>query len=135
MTLTTYRPRLTTLWDEFFNDNWTAIENREISPRTRVSEDEKSIILEMELPGVKKGDIKVEVENSVLSVSASRKAEEDKESPNTYFNEISFGEYKRSFRLSDEVEHGNINASYEDGVLKLELAKKEKAKPKQIAVK
>ena len=84
---------------------------------------------------MKKDDIKVEVENGVLSISASRNAEKKEESKDIYFNELSYGEYKRSFRLSDEVEHGNINATYEDGILNLELAKKEKAKPKQISVK
>ena len=135
MTLTTYRPRFATLWDEFFNDSDYQVENRDISPRTKVTDDGKAIRLEMELPGVKKDDIKVEVENSVLSVAASKKSEKKEEGRDLYFNEISYGEYKRSFRLSDEVEHGKVDAKYEDGILILELAKKEKTKPKLIDVK
>jgi HSP20 family protein len=135
MTLTTYRRNYPTLWDEFFNDFWAPIEHRDISPRAKVTDNGNNISLELELPGVQKGDIKVEVENSVLSIAASRKAEKKEEGNSIYFNELSYGEYKRSFRLSDEVEHGKINAKYEDGVLRLELAKKEKAKPKLIDIK
>jgi HSP20 family protein len=135
MTLTTCRPRYATLWDDFFNDFYAPIENREISPRTKVTDNGKSIRLEVELPGVKKDDIKVEVENGVLTIAASKKHEKKEEGKDIYFNEISYGEYKRSFRLSDEVEHGKVNAKFEDGTLSLELAKKEKAKPKLIDVK
>ena len=135
MTLTTYKRNYPTLWDEFFNDFRAPVEHRDISPRARVTDNGTNITLELELPGVKKGDIKVEVENGVLTIAASRKAEKKEEGKDIYFNELSYGEYKRSFRLSDEVEHGKVDAKYEDGVLRLELAKKEKAKPKLIDVK
>ena len=134
MTLTTYRNSYPTLWDEFFNDFWAPAESK-ISPRAKVVDNGKNLTLELELPGVKKGDIKVEVENGVLNISGSKKAEKKEESKNVYIDELSYGEYKRSFRLSDEVEHDNIKAAFEDGILKLELAKKEKAKPKLIDIK
>ena len=135
MTLTTYKRRYPTLWDEFLNNGWASIEEREISPRARVEDNEKSIALDLELPGVKKEDIKVEVENGVLTISALKKSEKKENDKNTYFNEISYGEFKRSFRLSDEVESENIKAAYENGVLHLELAKKEKALPRKIEIK
>lgn len=123
------------MWDKFFNDFQTPMEHRELTPRSKVSDNGNSIALELELPGVKKENIKVEVENSVLSITASRKAEVKEEGKDVFFNEISYGEYKRNFRLSEDVDHLNINAAYENGILKLELAKKEKAKPQQITVK
>ena len=135
MTFTTYKHRLPTLWDGFFNDFYEPVKNTEISPRAKVTDNGKSISVNLELPGVKKEDIKVEVENGVLTISASKKTETKEEAKNIYFNEISYGEYRRSFKLSDEVEPGNVDAKLEDGILKLELAKKEKAKPKQIDVK
>ncbi len=136
MTLTTYRPANPTLWnafDDFFH--WAPEENAAISPRTRVSEDEKGYNVRMELPGVKKEDLKVEVENGVLTVSALKQYEKKDEGKGVYLNEITYGEYKRSFRISDEVETDKVDAHYLDGVLNLSLTKKEKAKPKQIDIK
>mgnify|MGYP003574871053 CR=1 FL=1 len=135
MTLTTYRHSAPTIWDEFFNDFYHTSKDRELTPRAKVTDDSKTLAIKLELPGVNKEDIKVEVENSVLSIVASKKAEKKEEAKNVYFDEITTGEYKRSFKLSDEVEHENVNARYENGILTLELKKKEKAKPRQINVK
>ncbi|MFC1584304.1 Hsp20/alpha crystallin family protein [Fibrobacterota bacterium] len=136
MTLTTYRNHPVLwhdLWDEFFAQPY--IENREISPRVEITEGESNYNLRFELPGVDKKDLKVEVDNGVLTVSAKKEAKKEEKSKGRYLNEISYGEYKRSFRLNEEIEAENIKANFENGVLRLELAKKEKAKPKQITVK
>ena len=135
MTLTTYRHNYPTLWDEFFGDYPVKNENRQISPRAKVTDDGKILSIHLELPGVSKENIKVEVENAVLNITASKKAEKKEDAKDVYFNEITYGEYKRSFKLSDEVEQGNVGAKFENGVLRLELKKKEKAQPKLIDVK
>ena len=134
MTLTTYTRKPATLWDNFFNDFYTE-ENHDLSPRAKVTDNEKSISVNLELPGVKKEDIKVEVHDGVLTISAEKHSEKKEDSKNVYFNEISYGAYKRSFRLSNDVLTAKVNAVYEDGILKLELEKKEKALPKQIEIK
>ena len=134
MTLTTCKRNPATLWDGFFNDFYT-FDNRELSPRAKVTDKEKSISVDLELPGVKKEDIKVEVHDGVLTISAEKQGEKKEESKNVYFNEISYGAYKRSFRLSSDVLPDKVEAAYENGILKLELTKKEKALPKQITIK
>ena len=134
MTLTTFKRNPTTVWDSFFNDFYTE-DNRDLSPRAKVTDNEKSISVNLELPGVNKEDIKVEVHDGVLTISADKNNEKKEESKNVYFNEISYGAYKRSFRLSSDVLTDKVEAAYENGILKLELEKKEKALPKQIEIK
>ncbi|MBF0429704.1 MAG: Hsp20/alpha crystallin family protein [Fibrobacteria bacterium] len=134
MTLTTNRTAPTTL-DNFFDNIFYTKEDFALTPRARVWEKDDNIAVHLELPGVSKEDIKVEVKDNVLSISAAKKAEKVEKSEALYINEISYGDYNRSFKLSDEVKHDSINAEYKDGVLKLTLTKKEKEKPKTIAIK
>ena len=134
MERTLYKNSCPTLWDNFFNDFHAPLASKDVSPNARALDEGNAVTIELELPGVKKEDINVSVENAVLTVTASKNFEK-KEETKTYFNEISYGEYKRSFRLSDEIESEPVEASFEDGVLKLELKKKEKALPRRIAIK
>ena len=135
MKLTTCRPKAASFWDEFFEEFNTPTVNSDISPRANVVDNGKTISVDLELPGVAKEDIKIELEGGVLRISAEKKSPKHEERNKTYFNEISYGSYKRSFRLSDEIEADKVEAKYENGVLKLELSKKEKALPKNIDVK
>ena len=105
--------------------------------RTDVSENEKEYILEAELPGFNKDEINVGVENDVLTVKAERKAEKEEkdESGNVIRRERRFGSFERSFDIS-EVNAEGITASYENGILKLVLPKKEEeaSKVRQIEI-
>ncbi|EDY83686.1 Hsp20/alpha crystallin family [Verrucomicrobiia bacterium DG1235] len=98
--------------------------------KTRWYEKDDSYMLRLDLPGVKKGDISLELENDALTVSATRKFEAaDKDAK----SEGSFS-YRKTIELPEGVEEEKIVANYDDGVLSLTLPKGEKAKPRQIEV-
>ncbi len=121
--------------DEFFNG--FGFENTGGSvwrPNVDVSENVKNYKLLAELPGMKKEDVKITVENGYLTLSGERKHEAEKEEQNIHISERVYGKFERSFKLPEEVKADGIKAKYEDGVLKVEIPKSEKAKPKEIAV-
>ncbi|GAB4195812.1 MAG: Hsp20/alpha crystallin family protein [Phycisphaeraceae bacterium] len=98
-----------------------------------IREDEDSIIVEAELPGFKKEDINVTLEQGVLSISAERKTEETK--GETHLNERCYRRIARSFKLPVPVDENKVEAKLSDGILTLKLAKREEVKPRKIEVK
>ncbi|MBP8154901.1 MAG: Hsp20/alpha crystallin family protein, partial [Nitrospira sp.] len=88
-----------------------------------------------ELPEVKKDDVKVTVEDGVLTIQGERKQEKEDKGTKYHRIERSYGRFVRSFTLPDSVDESKVKAEYVDGVLLLHLPKSEKAKPKQIDVK
>lgn len=104
------------------------------SPRVDISETEKEITIDMEIPGIDKKDVKVEVHDNVLTVSGERKREREEKDENHYRRERMYGRFERSFGLPDTVDGNKVAAKYHDGVLTLALAKTKKTVPKEIAV-
>jgi HSP20 family protein len=104
------------------------------APAVDVYEDEHKLVLNLEVPGVKQEDLDVQVEKNTLTVRGERKFEKDQKEQNFHRIERRYGTFYRSFSLPGTVDTENIRASYDAGVLKLELAKKAEAKPKQIKV-
>ena len=104
------------------------------SPRVDVNETENDITIDVELPGIDKKDVKVEVKNNVLSISGERKMEKKIENTESSRIERHYGKFERTFGLPDTVEAGKVSAKYKDGILALTLPKTEKAKTKEIAV-
>ena len=104
-------------------------------PLVDIAEDEKEYLITTELPEVKKDDVKVTVENGVLTITGERKFE--KEEKNTKYHRIerSYGSFARSFALPDDGDATKVNAEFKDGMLKVHVAKSEAARPKQIEVK
>jgi len=122
---------------EKFFYGWPAFErNAELTwiPRVDVNETDKEIILDVELPGIDKKDIKVEVKDNTLSISGERKQEKKTENAESCRVERLYGKFERTFTLPDTVLTDNVSAKYKDGILTLTLHKTEKAKPKEIAV-
>jgi HSP20 family protein len=109
---------------EFFND-W--------APALDVLEDKNNLIVVAEVPGVRKEDIEISVQEGVLSITGERKAEERKEE-DTYRSERFFGRFHRSVTLPKPVSVDKIKANYKDGVLTITLPKPEETKPRQIQV-
>ncbi len=93
------------------------------------------IVLKAELPGMKKEDIHIEVQNNVLTLRGEKKREEKVEKEGFFRSERSYGAFSRSFTLPATVDAAKIEANYVNGVLRLKLPKVEAAKPKQIAIK
>ena len=104
-------------------------------PLVDITEDEKEYVITTELPEVKKDDVKVTVENGVLTITGERKFE--KEEKNTKYHRIerSYGSFARSFALPNDGDATKVNAEFKDGMLKVHVAKSEAARPKQIEVK
>jgi len=103
-------------------------------PAVDVYEDEHSIQLKLEVPGIDEKDLDIKVENNVLSVSGERKLEKEEKEENFQRVERRYGSFTRSFTLPNTVSTDDIQADYDHGVLKIRLAKRAEAKPKQIKV-
>jgi len=97
--------------------------------------DEKGYYLEIDLPGVKKEDIEISVNDGVLTISGERKLEKKEEKPNYTRIESFFGRFERAFKLPNDADLDNIEAKYEDGVLKVFIPKKQKPEGKKIEIK
>jgi HSP20 family protein len=103
-------------------------------PAVDVYEDEHKVTLKLEIPGVNQEDLDIRLENNTLSVRGERKFEKEEKEENFHRIERRYGSFARSFSLPNTIDTENVHASYENGVLKLELAKRAEAKPKQIKV-
>jgi len=102
-------------------------------PPVDVAETQEKILVRAELPGVKQEQIQIEFENGLLSIRGERKLE--KQDGVTFHRvERTYGSFSRSFTLPRTVDPERISASYRDGVLEIEVPKKEEAKPKQIRI-
>jgi HSP20 family protein len=104
-------------------------------PVVDVVERESSFDINVELPGVKKEDVKITVHDGVLTVSGEKKYEEERKGTDYHRAERAYGSFQRSFTLPKGVSPEKIEASYTDGVLIISLPKVEEAKPKEIEVK
>lgn len=104
-------------------------------PSTDIKETENSFELNIALAGIKKDDIKIEVNEGVLTVSGERHDKSEKKEDKYHLSEISYGKFTRRFSLPEQVDQDNIEASVEDGILHLSIPKSEKVKPKLISVK
>ena len=104
------------------------------APPVDVYEDEHNFTLKIEVPGVEEKDIDVRIENNTLIVHGERKFEKEEKEENYRRVERQYGSFTRSFTLPNSVDPGQVSAHYDKGVLKVNLAKKAEAKPKQIKV-
>ncbi len=103
-------------------------------PRVDVYETDSEITIDMELPGLEKNDIKVEVKNNNLTVSGERKREEKKEKAESYSVECHYGRFERTFGLPDTVAADKVNAEFKSGVLFITLPKTGKAIPRELDI-
>ena len=104
-------------------------------PLVDIAEDDKEYLITAELPEVKKEDVKVTVENGVLTVTGERKFEKEEKNKTYHRVERSYGSFARTFALPDDGDAAKVNAEFKDGMLKVHVAKSEAARPKQIEVK
>ena len=106
----------------------------EWAPLVDVIEDEKEYLIKVELPEVQKNDVKVTVENGTLTIAGERKAENEQKGRRFHRLERYYGRFERTFGIPDDAEQDDVEAEFKDGVLRVRLAKSEKARPKQIEV-
>jgi HSP20 family protein len=103
-------------------------------PPVDTYEDEHNIVLKLEVPGIDEKDIHVHIDNNILTVHGERQIEKEEKEENYRRVERQYGSFTRSFTLPSSVDPGQGSAHYDKGVLKINLAKKAGAKPKQIKV-
>lgn len=107
----------------------------EWSPPVDITEDDKEYVIKAELPEMKKEDIKLSVEDNVMSISGERKYEKEEKGKKYHRIERTYGRFMRRFTLPDTADGSTVSAEYKDGVLNVRLSKSENAKPKSIEVK
>jgi HSP20 family protein len=104
------------------------------SPEVDIIEDEKEYLVKADLPEMKKEEIKVKVEEGLLSVSGERKAEKEEKGKTFHRIERSYGSFERSFTLPENADGTKVSAEFKEGVLKVHLPKSASAKPKTMEV-
>lgn len=107
----------------------------EWSPLVDIEESDKEYLIKAELPEVKKEEVKLTVQDDVLTISGERKAEKEEKGKKYHRVERCYGSFMRSFTLPEDADGTKVSAEYKDGVLRVHLPKSEKAKPKAIEVK
>jgi HSP20 family protein len=111
-----------------------ALTSAAFAPPVDVYEDEHRVTLKIEVPGIDEKDIDVSIENNTLTVHGERKFEKEEKEENFRRVERQYGSVTRTFTLPTTVDQESVQAHYDKGVLKVKLAKKAEAKPKQIKV-
>ena len=126
-----YRPYYMT---DFFNTDFDRFERRHSSkPAVNIREDEKSFTIEMALAGVKKDDIKVEIDKDVLTISSEINDEKNSNENGYSRREFGYGSFCRSFTIPENTESEKISASFKDGILYIEIPRaKEEAKVNRV---
>jgi HSP20 family protein len=105
------------------------------TPLADITEDEREYLIKAELPEMKKEDVKVTVENGVLTISGERKFETEEKKKKYHRVERGYGTFMRSFTLPDDADFNRVNAQFKNGLLTVHVPKSERAKPKEIEVK
>jgi len=124
-----------------FLDNFmgrkTEIGRTDFEPFVNTREGEHAYHVELDLPGMKKEDINVDIKDNIITISGERKTKEELKEEDYYKIESSYGKFERSFSLPENVDIENIHAESEDGVLEVIIPKLEKKtdKPKKIEIK
>jgi HSP20 family protein len=142
MALVRYEP--VNLFEQFNNEinryftharEAAANQEHDWSPAVDIREDDTSYVLTADIPGVKRDDIEITLEDGVLTVKGERKAETEVTEEGYRRRERTHGIFQRQFSLPETVDTANISATVDDGVLEIEIPKQEKPEPRRITVK
>ena len=125
--------RFSDVMDEFFSDA-VAARRETFIPKIDVSENEKEFLIDVEVPGLNKEDIHVDLENRTLTISGERSREEKEETKQYHRIERHYGSFSRSFTLPDNIDEKSVEASYNNGILHIVIGKKEEMTKKKIEV-
>ncbi|WKZ70819.1 MAG: Hsp20/alpha crystallin family protein [Melioribacteraceae bacterium] len=128
MTLIRFEPlrdfdRLSNQIEKYFNDTVSSLNQNTGLPKVDIYETEELLNVEVELPGVEKENIKLTLEDNILTLQGSKKSREIKDLVKSFRQERSFGTFKRSFTLPVDVDPDKVNAKFENGVLQISLQK------------
>ena len=104
------------------------------APSVDISETDSEYLIKGEIPGVKKEDVKVTIQDGMLTIQGERKQEKEEKGKKFHRIERSYGSFVRSFRVPGDADENSVKAEFKDGMLNVTLAKSAKAKPKAIEV-
>lgn len=125
-------------WNDFIDGDIFGVSNtskvKANIPAVNIKETEDNYSIQLAAPGMKKEDFELNLDNGVLHISSERKEEnETKDDKHNYTRrEFNYSSFKRSFTLPNTADLNKINAAYKDGMLEIDIPKKEEAKPKPI---
>lgn len=129
------------LLEDFFNEPFFSMSDRNLSgriwPKVDIIEEKDEFLIKADLPGMKREDIKLEIEGNTLSISGEKKEETQQREEGYGHFERSYGAFQRTFTLPENVDPNSVNALYKCGVLEISLKKtgEKKSKAKEIEVK
>lgn len=136
--LSTLHDRVNQLFNQTFGGTGRGMDQPLLSsnfiPPVDIYEDDHSITLQAEIPGVAEKDLDIRLENNFLTISGERKLENVEKKENFQRIERHYGRFTRSFTLPSAVDPDSVNAEFENGILKIMLAKRAEARPKQIRI-
>ncbi len=138
MTLMKYNPKMyrpttfSSLLDTFFDDTFQGGLQMDFTPSVDIAETKDVFEIQVQIPGVKKDDLNIAIENDLITISGERKYENEKNDKNFHSRETFYGKFSRSFHLPDAVNVDKINAKQEDGILIVTLPKDEKKTAKKL---
>jgi len=137
MSLVKFSNTMPGLFDRFFDNEMFDWSNRHFSntnttlPAVNIKEDNDGFEVEMSAPGLDKKDFNIELNNNTLTISSEKKTENESKDDQAFTRrEFSYQSFSRSFTLPNTVEGEKISAKYNNGILKIQIPKKEEAKPK-----
>jgi HSP20 family protein len=131
---TTLQEQVNRLFNDVFERNQHEASLSTWAPAVDIYETEHELVVKADIPEIDPKELDIRVENNVLTIRGERKFEKSVNEDNYLRVERSYGTFSRSFSLSNTVNAEGIKADYRDGVLKVNIPKREEAKPKQIKV-
>lgn len=128
-------PRWSSWIDDLFNNDLPSVFNSNFNtgmtmPKVNIRETAESYIVEMAVPGLKKSDFNIDLDNQMLSISTEIREENEQKDDHFTRREFGYSSFKRTFSLPETVNEDKIEAKYQDGILNIYLPKKEEAKQK-----
>lgn len=109
-------------------------ERNDLSPTVDIFEDGDEVVVKAEIPGIKKSDLKVDITENSLTISGEKKQENQVDRHDYHRVECSYGSFRRSFRLPDNVISDQARATFKDGILTIRMPKSDKSKKKRITI-
>ena len=126
-------------FQDFFNEDFFPVfpKNTGTLPSVNIREDDKAFYLELAVPGMNKNDLKIELKDEVLTISSEHKEEKEDNAEGYKRKEFSYNSFCRSFYLPEDIDSDKIDANYKDGILNVEIPKKEvekKTRSKEVKI-
>ncbi len=133
--LLTIQDRINTLFEDTLGlKDDQALASTTWRPLVDIFEDDQAIVIKAELPEIDEKDIQIDLDNNLLTIKGERKLESEEKKENYHRVERFYGSFQRTFELPATVDREGIAASYDKGVLKVTLPKKEESKPKKVQI-